>query len=267
VTGATSGIGLEIARGLAGLGARVIMVGRDPGKAARAAEQVGGSVEVALADLSSLDAVRALGAELLERCPRIDVLMSNAGVYRMRRRLTVDGFEETFAVNHLASFLLTHLLLDRLKASAPARIVMVASGAHHGAVLDLDDLQLSRAYGHWKAYSRSKLANVMFTYALARRLDGTGVTANSLHPGFVATHLGSGNHIPVRPFYWVIRPFVRSPRAGARTAVYLASSPECEGENGGYWFDERRVSSSPFSLDEELQERLWAESEALVGLP
>jgi retinol dehydrogenase 14 len=201
------------------------------------------------------------------------VLLGNAGVYRLRRRETVDGFEETFAVNHLAPFLLINLLLDRLKEGAPSRVVVTASDAHQGARLDFDDLMLRRGYGSWRAYSRSKLANVMFTYALARRLEGTGITANSHHPGFVASNLGSGNGIPVKPFMAMLRPFVLSPAEGSRTAVYLASSSAVEGVSGKYFTNSkiearanREHRSNAFSRDEDAQERLWRESAALVGL-
>jgi NAD(P)-dependent dehydrogenase (short-subunit alcohol dehydrogenase family) len=272
VTGASDGIGKEIARGLARLGARVVMVGRNRAKTAAAADEVRRSgarrPDVVIADLASLASTRALAATLLERYPRIDVLVSNAGVFRLRRQLTVDGYEETFAVNHLAAYLLTCLLLDRLRASAPSRVVVVASDAHRGVVLDFEDLMSERRYRPMLAYARSKLANVMFTHALARRLEGSGVTANCCHPGFVATNLGSGNRIPVRPVMALLRLTRRaiSPAEGADTPVWLASAPEVEGATGGYFERRRAVASSPASQDREAQERLWRESARLVGL-
>jgi len=277
ITGATSGIGKETARGLVRQGAHVVIVGRNPAKAEAAAEELRregpGPVDNLLADFSSLEQTRGLAAQILEKYPRIDVLMSNAGVYRMRRKVTVDGYEETFAVNHLAPYLLINLLLDRLRASAPARIVVTGSDAHQGAQLDFDDLMLKKHYGHWRAYSRSKLANIMFTYALARRVDGSGVTANVVHPGFVASNLGSGNGIPVGPFMMALRPFVLSPEAGARTSIWVASSPELDGANGMYFSNSKIVSranrehrSNHFSYDKDLQEQLWDESAKLVGL-
>lgn len=270
VTGANSGIGKETARGLARLGARLVMVSRSRKRGEAAAAEIRrdarGPVDLLVADLSSQRSVRDLAAAVAGRYPRLDVLVSNAGVFRLRRALTGDGLEETFAVNHLAPFMLTQLLLDALRRSAPARIVVVASGAHHGASLDFDDLQGERGYRAWRAYSRSKLANIMFTYALARRLDGTRVTANCLHPGFVATRLGSGNRIPVRPFMLLMRPFALSPKQGAETPVYLATSPEVEGVSGRYFDKKRPVRSSRVSYDEDAQERLWHVSEELTRL-
>lgn len=270
VTGATSGIGEEIARGLVRLGARAVIVARNPKKAAvlvaKLAHESRGSVEVLEADLSSLERTRRVAGEILDRFPKIDVLVSNAGVYRMRRATTADGYEETFAVNHLAPFLLTNLLADRLRESAPARIVITASGAHQGARLDFGDLLLERTYSSWRAYSRSKLANIMFTYALARRLVGSGVTVNCFHPGFVSSSLGSGNGLPVRPFYVLLKPFTISPEKGADTAVWLASSPSVEGIDGKYFYKRRETRSNTASQDEDGQERLWKESAALVGL-
>jgi NAD(P)-dependent dehydrogenase (short-subunit alcohol dehydrogenase family) len=270
ITGATSGIGKETARALAEMGARVVMINRNPAKAEGVAEEIRqtatGSVELLKGDMSSFASIREAAAEALERFPRIDVFISNAGVFRARRHVTADGLEEVFAVNHLAPFLLTNLLLDRIKASAPSRIVIVASTAHQGAKLDFDDLLLEKRYGAWKAYSRSKLSNVMFTYALARRLEGSGVTANSLHPGFVATRLGSGNKIPIRPVYVLLRPFTISPKKGAETSVFLASSPDVEGVNGEYFDQKRESRSSRFSQNEDSQELLWDMSAKLTGL-
>jgi NAD(P)-dependent dehydrogenase (short-subunit alcohol dehydrogenase family) len=270
VTGATSGIGKETARGLVEMGARVVIVGRNPRKAEEAAAQLRaagpGTVEVLLADFASLAEVRDLGKTVAERYPRLDVLVNNAGVFRLRRELTRDGFEETFGVNHLAPFLLTNELLPVLTAGAPARIVTVASGAHMGARLDFDNLQGERGFRSWSAYGRSKLANIMFTYALSRRVEGSGVTANCLHPGAVATNLGSGNRLPNRVVMTLMRPFFLSAAKGAETPTYLASSPEVEGVTGKYFERKRERRSSRVSYDEEAQERLWRVSAELTGL-
>ncbi|MGZ4241945.1 MAG: SDR family oxidoreductase [Actinomycetota bacterium] len=270
ITGGTSGIGKETARALAERGARVVLNNRNAEKAAAVAAEIARTatvpVEMVHGDMSSCASIRAAAAGVLDRYPRIDVLINNAGVFRVRRHVTADGFEETFAVNHLAPFLLTNLLLARLKESAPSRVVIVASDAHRGAVLDFTDLLLEHRFGSWKAYSRSKLANVMFSYALARRLNGSGVTANSLHPGFVATRLGSGNKIPIVPVYVLLRPFTISPRAGAETSVFLASSPDVEGVTGNYFDKKKDVRSSRVSMDEEAQELLWKMSAELTGL-
>jgi NAD(P)-dependent dehydrogenase (short-subunit alcohol dehydrogenase family) len=270
ITGATSGIGKETARALVGMGARVVMINRNPAKAEEVAAEIrqagAGSVELLKGDMSSFASLREAAAEALNRFPRIDVFISNAGVFRARRHETADGLEEVFAVNHLAPFLLTNLLLDRLKASAPSRIVIVASEAHRGAVLDFDDLLLERRFGAWKSYSRSKLSNIMFTYALARRVEGSGVTGNCLHPGFVATRLGSGNKIPIRPVYILLRPFTITPKKGAETSVFLASSPEVDGVSGKYFDQKRESRSSRASQDEDGQDLLWDMSAKLAGL-
>jgi retinol dehydrogenase-14 len=272
VTGATAGIGKEAARGLAGMGARVVLVGRNPEKSHAVAEEIRAtataSVDVALADFASLRSVRQLAETLADRYPRIDVLLSNAGVFRVRRAVTGDGFEETFAVNHLAPYLLTNLLVARLKESAPSRVVVVASAAHYGQTLDFDDLQSERSYKAMRTYGRSKLANVMFTYALARQLGGSGVTVNCLHPGFVATSLGSGNRIPVKPFMALFRLTGRaiSVKQGADTPIYLASSAEVEGVHGKYFDVRREKMSSPQSYNTDEQDRLWDVSAKLAGL-
>ncbi|HJT38133.1 MAG TPA: SDR family oxidoreductase [Actinomycetota bacterium] len=270
ITGATSGIGTETARALADIGARVVMINRNPQKAEAVADDLRRTatrkIDLVKGDMSSFASIREAANDILERYPRIDVFISNAGVFRARRHTTADGLEEVFGVNHLAPFLLTNLLLERLRASAPSRIVVVASEAHRGAVLDFDDLLLERRYGAWKSYSRSKLANIMFTYALARRLEGSDVTANCLHPGFVATRLGSGNKIPIRPVYILLRPFTKSPKQGAETSVYLASSPDVDGVSGKYFDNKRESRSSRVSLEEEPQELLWKMSADLTGI-
>lgn len=266
ITGATSGIGLETARRLAAMRARIVMVARNAARAEAAVARIGGDVHVVYGDLASQATIRDVAGRLLQEAGRIDVLISNAGVFRARRALTADGIEETLATNHLAPFLLTHLLLDRLRESR-ARIVVVASDAHHSAALDPDDLQFERRrYSAWRAYANSKLCNVLFASALARRLEGTGVAVNALHPGFVRTRLGSGNRIPIRPVYWLLYPWTISVERGAETSVYVASSPEVEGVSGKYFARTAETVSSRASYDEVLQERVWEESARLVGL-
>jgi retinol dehydrogenase 14 len=269
ITGATSGIGKEAARALGEMGADLALVYRNRQKAEGVAQEIGatatGKVDLVEGDMASFASIRSLAAEVLERYPKIDVFMSNAGVFRVRRKVTKDGLEEVFGVNHLAPFFLTNLLLDRLKENA-ARIVITASAAHYGAVLNFDDLLLEKKYRPWSAYSRSKLANVMFTYALARRLEGTGVTANCLHPGFVASNLGSGNGIPMRPVYFLLRPFAITSEQGAETPVYLASSPDVAGITGKYFDRKKEGRSSQVSYDENAQELLWEKSAQLTGV-
>ena len=271
ITGATSGIGTEAARALAGMGARVVIVARDPvrGEATRAdiSESTGNrDVHAALCDLASQRDIRRLAGELYETVPRIDVLINNAGLTMAERRLTEDGVETTFAVNHLAPFLLTNLVIDRLRSSAPSRVVTVASDAHRGAALDFDDLSAERGYSGWSAYCRSKLANILFTFELARRLDGSGVTATCLHPGVVATGLGRGGPLVIRVFQSVARPFLLRPERGAQTIVYLASSAEVGDASGGYYEKCRRVEPSAAARDRRAAERLWRVSEQLTGL-
>jgi retinol dehydrogenase-12 len=269
VTGATSGIGAVAARELARRGAQVVLVGRNPDKCAatirQIQEQTGSTkVESLLADLSSQQQVRDLARRFLERHPRLDVLVNNAGGMWLRRQETVDGLEMTFAVNHLAYFLLTGLLLDVVKASVPSRIVNVSSAAHRGATLPFDDLMGRRRFRGWQAYKQSKLANLLFTYELARRLEGTGVTANALHPGFVATGFGGNNGWRGSALQMLARWLGLSAEEGARTIVYLAASPEVAGVSGRYFVKERAVSSSPASYDEAAQKRLWQVSEELT---
>lgn len=270
VTGGTGGIGKATAVGLAAMGARVGIVGRDISRTrAAAADIVTASGNPAVdgfpADLSSQAEVRRLAGEVLAACPRLDVLVNNVGGFWATRRLTADGLEHTFAVNHLAPFLLTDLLLDRLKASAPARIVTVSSGAHARGSINFDDLQGERRYSAQQAYSQSKLANVMFTYELARRLDGTGVTATVLHPGVVRTRFAAEDPSPTwRVFLPLMRLFLKSPEKGAATPIYLASSPEVEGVTGTYFADRKPKSSSPSSYDTTAAARLWQISLDLV---
>ena len=272
ITGATSGIGKATAMGLANMGASVVMVGRDQGKGeavmAEIKEQSGSaSVDLMLADVSSQEEIRRLADEFKEAYPRLDVLINNAGVFRSKRITTADGIEMTFAVNHLAYFLLTNLLLDVLEASAPSRIVNVASADHGNGTIDFDDLQGEKEYKGAKAYSQSKLANVLFTYELARRLEGTGVTANCLHPGAVRTSFGSGVSGVFGFMVRALRPFMISPERGAETSIYLASSPEVDGLSGGYFVKKAEARSSDASYDERSARRLWEVSAELTNLP
>jgi retinol dehydrogenase 14 len=262
VTGATGGIGKATAIGLASMGAHLAITGRDPGRTQAAAHDIrgagGGQVDVFVADLSAGAEVRRLADEVLQRLPRLDVLVNNVGGFWNTRHVTVDGFEHTFALNHLAPFLLTTLLLDRLERSAPARVVTVSSHAHTGGRIDFDDLHGERSYSGGRAYSQSKLANVLFSYELARRLEGTAVTANALHPGVVRTSFGAEDPGGVqRLLVPLVRPFMRSPADGAATSIHLASAPELEEVTGRYFADSRPRTSSGPSYDEAAAARLW----------
>jgi retinol dehydrogenase-12 len=271
VTGATSGIGLVASRELARQGAHMVLVGRDATRTAAAVahiqEQTGSKeVETLLADLSSQEQVRQLARAFLERHQRLDVLINNAGAMWVERRLTADGLELTFALNHLAYFLLTYLLLDTLRACTPSRIINVSSGAHHGVDLPFDDLMGQKQYNGWRAYKQSKLANLLFTYELARRLEGTGVTVNALHPGWVATGFGKDNGWKGRLLHFASGLFALSPEKGARTMVYLATAPEVADVSGRYFVREQARSSSAQSNDTAAARRLWEVSEQLTGL-
>lgn len=272
VTGATSGIGLETARELAQMGATVIVVGRNPDKCANTVAEIrqqtgNAQVEFMLADLSSQKQIRALAEQVQQKYARLDVLVNNAGVVRMFREDGVDRIEMTWAVNHLAYFLLTQLLLDRLKASAPARIVNVSSAMHYSARINFADLEFKRGYNPLTVYGHSKLANILFTSELARRLDGTGVTANVLHPGGVRTNLVASNG---GIFKWLVQPLFNlqaiGVKDGAATVVYLASSPEVEGVTGKYFDRCRERKSSRASYDEAAQKKLWKVSEEMVEI-
>ena len=274
VTGANQGIGKETALGLARMGATVVMVSRDRAKGEAALADVrslSGSANVTLmiADLASFESIRALAKEFLAHHDRLHVLVNNAGAYNTTRTLTKDGFETSFGVNHLAYFLLTDLLLDVLKASAPSRIVSVSSTAHVGGKMNFDDLQGEQSYAGARAYSQSKLANVLFTYELARRIEGSGVTANALHPGVVRTGFGKNNGGIVGPIFAlaqaIARPIFISPEQGAATTLYLASSPEVEGVTGKYFAKSKEVPSNAVSYDVPTQQRLWEMSESMVG--
>lgn len=271
VTGATSGIGKAAAEELARLGATVVVAGRNDEKCAATVDQIrqttgSRSIEYLLADLSSQSGVRRLAQEFQGKYASLDVLVNNAGAIMLSRRHSVDNIELTFALNHLAYFLLTNLLMDRLRVSPAARVVNVSSGAHQGARIDFDDLQGRRRYNGLRAYGRSKLANLLFTYELARRLEGTSVTANALHPGLVGTNLLANNGLigPVLKFFLGLRGI--SPKEGARTVVYLASSPEVAGVTGQYYVKQKPVQSSSASYDTGAAQRLWEVSAELTGL-
>jgi NAD(P)-dependent dehydrogenase (short-subunit alcohol dehydrogenase family) len=270
VTGATAGIGEVTARVLAERGATVVGVGRNAEKCAERATRIAGAtgnprVEFLVADLSVQAQVRQLAETFKQRYERLDVLVNNAGAFYMRRQVSAEGIELTFALNHLNYFLLTQLLLDRLVAGAPARVVNVSSDAHRGARIRFEDVEFRRGYAGWTAYGQSKLANVLFTYSLARRLAGTGVTANALHPGFVASQFGHNNGAFVGLALRVIHRLAALPvEAGAQTSLYLATSPEVEGVTGRYFVKQRPVRSDPASYDEAAAERLWVLSENMV---
>ena len=268
LTGATNGIGLAAAIELARRGADLTLVARDPGRAAEAVRQIsaassGRTPEVVFADLASQSSIRQLASALLARYPRIEVLVNNAGAIYARRQLTADAIELTWAVNHLAPFLLTTLLLDRLKASRPARIVTTSSGAHEGARIPFHDLNGEQSWrgAGFTRYGETKLANILFTAELARRLDGTGVTANAFHPGFVATGFNRNNGVLMRVGMALSRPFARSPLKGAESLVWLVDAEEAGQLNGAYVFDRRPVTPSPAAQDADAAGRLWRVSE------
>jgi NAD(P)-dependent dehydrogenase (short-subunit alcohol dehydrogenase family) len=273
VTGATSGIGQVTAAELARRGARVIIVGRSSEKCAATQQQIrsqtrGAMVDSLVADLSSLAELRRLADQVGGRYPRIDVLVNNAGAMFWKRAESADGIEKTLALNHFSYFMLANLLLPVLRQSTPARIVNVASDAHKGVSINFDDIQFKGRYSGWKAYQQSKLANIVFTYELARRIAGTGVTANALHPGFVRT-----NFLQVfdeARAGWFIRRIADmvalSPERGARTSIYLASSPDVEGLSGRYFVKEKAEDSSPQSRDPAAAERLWNLSAEMTGV-
>ena len=269
VTGATSGIGQEAAKELAQRGATVIVVGRNADKCAKTATQIrqqtgNAQVESMVADLSSLKDVRALAQQFKSKYSRLDVLMNNAGAIYLSRQASVDGFELTFALNHLTYFLLTNLLLDTLIASAPSRIINISSAMHYNAQLDFDDLQNARKYDGMKVYGQSKLANVLFTYELARRLEGKRVTANAVHPGMVATNFAANNGALGK----IVRPLMNlgsiSIARGAATMVYLAVSSDVDGMTGKYWVEKKERHSSLGSYDEAVQKKLWQVSEEMA---
>jgi len=272
VTGATTGIGLATAEGLARAGAHVIIGARtrERGEAARerVARATGSDrLEVVVADLFVQAQVRRLAEEIVASHPRLDVLVNNAGMVFSERQETADGIERTWALNHLAPFLLTNLLMDLLVASAPARVVTVASNAHTRATLDIDDPEYARRpYRSFGAYGQSKLANILFTLELARRLEGRGVTANCLHPGFVRSEFGTRTNGWLRLGIGIARPFGLTPEQGARTSIYLATSPEVAAVTGRYFVNCRPAQPRPQATDSEMARRLWDASERMTGL-
>jgi retinol dehydrogenase 14 len=272
ITGGTGGIGKATAIGLAMMGARIGITGRDLARTEDAAAEIRAAsenpaVDAFAADMSSQAEVRRLAAAVLDAYPRLAVLVNNVGGFWAHRHPTADGLEHTFALNHLAPFLLTNLLLDRLKASAPARVVTVSSGEQARGRIDFEDLQGTRDYSAQRAYSQSKLANVMFTNELARRLEGTGVTATSLHPGVVRTNFGAEDQAG---FFAVmggmVRPFLKTPAQGAQTSIYLASSPDMEGVTGQFFADRKPKTANKIAYDTDMAARLWQVSADLVGL-
>jgi retinol dehydrogenase-14 len=272
VTGGTGGIGKATAIGLAALGARVGITGRDLARTGLVAADIRAAsgnpaIDMFAADMSSQAEVRRLAVAVLDAYPRLDVLVNNVGGFWAHRHPTDDGLEHTFALNHLASFLLTNLLLDRLKQSAPSRVVSVSSHVQAEGRIDFDDLQGARAYSGQAAYSQSKLANVMFTNELARRLEGTRVTATSLHPGFVRTDFGAEDQA------WffsvvshVVRPFLKTPAQGAQTSIYLASSPDVDGVTGQFFVNGKPKTANKAANDPAMMARLWNVSAGLVGM-
>ncbi len=270
ITGATSGVGKATASKLAEMGATVIGVGRDSFRCADASSDIRNSsanpsVEYLVADLSNQDQVRQLARDFKAMFKRLDVLVNNAGAFFLWRKLSPQGIEMTWALNHLNYFLLTNLLLEQIKASAPARIVNVASGAHYRGNIHFDDLNLEKGYNGWKAYSQSKLANVLFTYELVRRLDEHSVTVNSLTPGFVATRIGHNSGPILKNLVSLVQKLGgRTPEEGAETITYLASSPDILGITGKFFIDKKAVKSSPISYDQETAQRLWESSELMT---
>jgi NAD(P)-dependent dehydrogenase (short-subunit alcohol dehydrogenase family) len=272
ITGGTGGIGKATAIGLAAMGARVGITGRDLARAEHAAADIrttagNPAVDAFAADMTSQAEVRRLAVAVLDAYPRLDVLINNVGGFWAHQHPTADGLERTFALDHLAPFLLTNLLLDRLKASAPARVVTVSSGAQSMGRIDFDDLQGARNYSGQRAYNQSKLANIMFTNELAHRLEGTGVMANSVHPGVVRTNFGAEDQA------WffsiisrVVRPLLKTPAQGAETSIYLASSPEMDGVTGQFFANRKSKRPNKVAFDTEMTAKLWNVSAALVGL-
>jgi NAD(P)-dependent dehydrogenase (short-subunit alcohol dehydrogenase family) len=272
ITGATGGIGLEAAVMLARQGITLIIVGRNSQRIEAALAEIrrraaGATVSALKADLSSQAEVRQLAADILVAAPRLDLLINNAGGVHARRTITPDGIEATFAVNHLAPYLLTRLLLDRMVASTPARIVTVASHAHFHGTLDLDDYGYANGYRIIRAYTRSKLCNVLFSRALARRLEGSGVTSNAMHPGTIATDIWSGAPMWARPVLAVAkRVMMEAPEVGGERIAWLATSPEVAGVTGRYFERNREVPPSVLAQDDALARELWELSARLVGL-
>jgi retinol dehydrogenase 14 len=271
ITGGTSGIGNATAVAMAAMGANVAIVGRNQERGEAAVEEIKAqshneSVELMLADLSVQAEVRRLAEEFLERYDRLDVLVNNAGLVQSKRTETPDGIETTLAINHLAPFLLTNLLLGCLEQSAPSRVITVSSEAQRWGTMDFEDMQSRRKYRGFPVYGMTKLANIMFTYELAERLDGTGVMANCLHPGSVGTNFGQNNRGAMALFFRTFKPFMRSPEQGADTLIWLASSPEVDGVSGKYFSDRKEIEAKKVAYDPAARRRLWEISEDLTGL-
>lgn len=271
ITGGTSGIGKATAVTLAAMGAKVVITGRNAERGEAAVEEIKGQstnadVGLILADLCVQGEVRRLAETFLARHDRLDVLVNNAGVVLSKRTETPDGIETTLAINHLAPFLLTNLLLEGLEQSAPARVITTSSDAQRWGNMDFDDIQSRRKYRGFPVYGMTKLANIMFTFELAERLKGTGVTANCLHPGSVGTNFGQNNKGPMALFFRTFKPFMRSPEQGAETLIWLASSPEVEGVSGKFFFDRKEIEAKEIAYDPDVRRRLWEISEELTGL-
>jgi retinol dehydrogenase-14 len=271
ITGGTSGIGKATAVAMAAMGANVVVVGRNQERGGAAVEEIKAqshneSVELMLADLSVQAEVRGLAEEFLERHDRLDVLVNNAGLVQSKRTETPDGIETTLAINHLAPFLLTNLLLGCLEQSAPSRVITVSSEAQRWGTMNFEDMQSRRKYRGFPVYGMTKLAKIMFTYELAERLDGTGVGANCLHPGSVGTNFGQNNRGAMALFFRTFKPFMRSPEQGADTLIWLASSPEVDGVSGKYFSDRKEIEAKKVAYDPAARRRLWEISEDLTGL-
>jgi NAD(P)-dependent dehydrogenase (short-subunit alcohol dehydrogenase family) len=272
ITGGTNGIGKSTAQGLARLGATVVIVGRDAQKTRQVVEEIRSAtdnenVDSLLADLSSQQEVRRLASEFKRKYSQLHVLLNNAGGTLTPRQLSVDGIEMTLALNHLAYFLLTNLLLDMLEVSAPARIINVSSDAHSRGTIDFDNLQGERSYSSFGPYGNSKLANILFTIELARRLEGTGVTVNALHPGLTSTGFGKNNPGLLMKIMGVVIPLIaRSPEKGAVTSIYLASSPEVQSITGKYFVDCKVTQPAPQATDSAVARQLWDVSADMVHL-
>jgi NAD(P)-dependent dehydrogenase (short-subunit alcohol dehydrogenase family) len=271
ITGANSGIGKSTATALAEMGAHVVMACRDLVRGEMARQEVvrisrNNQVDLMQCDLASTVSIRKFASAFITKYPRLDVLINNAGIFTDKRMETADGFEYQIGINHLGHFLLTQLLLDLLKQSSPSRIINVSSGAHFGGKIDFDDLHLQNKYSSWKSYAQSKLANILFTYELAHRLSGSGVTVNCLHPGFVNTRFAF-NRESEKPNWMMklMKPFTIQPANGAETSVYLAASPEVEGVTGKYFVKRKETASSKTSYDLAAAEKLWNISAALTG--
>jgi NAD(P)-dependent dehydrogenase (short-subunit alcohol dehydrogenase family) len=272
VTGATNGIGKETARELARMGANVVVVARNPQKGAAVVSEIqrdtgNPNVELMIAELSLQSEVRKLADEFKAKYARLDVLVNNAGTIFQQRTVTAEGFEKTWALNHLAYFLLTHLLLDTLKQSTPARIVIVSSAGHKQGKLNFDDLPMANGkYNGFQQYNNTKLANVLFTRELARRLQGTGITVNAVHPGVIPTSWGLPDTLSTRMMLTMMRPFTKTAAQGAQTSIYIASSPEVEGITGLYYANCKPLAPSLAAQDDETARKLWEVSEQQTGL-